>query len=297
MTTSASIEIPFAAEWTQLRRERREIEERLAKLDGERGRVSDTVLDRVRKDYERLLADLDARTRELGERAGQEARSIEDAKARQVVALAEARSAVEELDLRARLGERLDAPAARRLAELRGEVGRIEEDLRALDELLAGVQAIAAGRSAPFARPAPPPTQLSSSFELEPAPPSEAPTTPPSAIADFRPAPAPFRPTDTRTQAVVPPRLVPAESPDGADCFLLRPRTIVGRGADTDLRLPVGTVSRRHAELELTAEGWVVRDLHSENGTWVNGERVWEQKLVPGDQVQFGTVCLIFLDS
>jgi pSer/pThr/pTyr-binding forkhead associated (FHA) protein len=69
---------------------------------------------------------------------------------------------------------------------------------------------------------------------------------------------------------------------------------IVGRTPESGLRLPVGTVSRRHAELEPTPAGWVVRDLHSENGTWVNGERIWEKLLADGDRVQFGSVALIF---
>jgi pSer/pThr/pTyr-binding forkhead associated (FHA) protein len=89
-------------------------------------------------------------------------------------------------------------------------------------------------------------------------------------------------------------RLVPVESADARDFHPLTGRTIVGRGAESDLRLPVGTISRRHAEIERIAGGWLVRDLNSENGTWVNGERVWEQVLVDGDRVQFGTVCLVF---
>ena len=42
------------------------------------------------------------------------------------------------------------------------------------------------------------------------------------------------------------------------------------------------TVSRRHAELRLHDGRWMLRDLGSSNGTWVNGRRVMEAEVAPG---------------
>ena len=51
------------------------------------------------------------------------------------------------------------------------------------------------------------------------------------------------------------------------------------------------TVSRIHARLERTPEGWVLKDLSSTNGTRVNGWRVRGQVTVrSGDVVRFGDV-------
>ena len=60
------------------------------------------------------------------------------------------------------------------------------------------------------------------------------------------------------------------------------------------MRLDDPTVSRRHAQLSQIDKGWTVKDLRSENGTYVNGEKVTEKALADGDRVHFGTVRLIF---
>lgn len=305
MATSGSIEIPLAAEWTQLRRERSALRDRIARLDDERGRVSEAVLERVRGDYLRRKADLDSRAEDLAARARQEASALARAADRQEEGIQRLRFELEEFDLRERIGEQLDPSAARRAADLRRELQSLEEDLGALTELRQGVDAIADGRSSGHQiaavppRPAvpPPPPPISASFSaaldeavsavelLRPIPP----LTVAHEAAGYRPpgaAPAPRPPAD--------PRLEAPESPGGADAVRLQGAMIVGRTPESGLRLPVGTVSRRHAELVPTADGWVVRDLHSENGTWVNGERIWERLLVDGDRVQFGSVALIF---
>lgn len=49
------------------------------------------------------------------------------------------------------------------------------------------------------------------------------------------------------------------------------------------------TVSRKHAEISKSADGFVIRDLGSSNGTFVNGARITEQALSPGDEVQVGS--------
>jgi hypothetical protein len=68
------------------------------------------------------------------------------------------------------------------------------------------------------------------------------------------------------------------------DCDLL-----VGRGAQCDLQLSDDTVSRCHAKLAFRGGGWVIQDLGSTNGTWVNGRRVGRSQVRPGDRVALGT--------
>jgi len=77
--------------------------------------------------------------------------------------------------------------------------------------------------------------------------------------------------------------------PDGQRKFLLFPgRTLVGRGADCDIRLRDSLVSRHHAAIEPREDGWWLVDLDSTNGSRVNGERVQEVALTDGDTLQFG---------
>jgi FHA domain-containing protein/uncharacterized protein DUF1707 len=79
-------------------------------------------------------------------------------------------------------------------------------------------------------------------------------------------------------------RPLPLEFPRGAAAFFS-----IGRASGCDLTIADLTVSRVHARLERTAEGWLLTDLSSTNGTRVNGWRVRGQVRVrPGDLVSFG---------
>jgi DNA-binding NarL/FixJ family response regulator len=73
-------------------------------------------------------------------------------------------------------------------------------------------------------------------------------------------------------------------------------RVTVGTHAANDVPLPPDeTASRLHAVLERYPTGWCVRDLGSRNGTWVNGERVWQvRRLRDGDRLLLGRTPVIF---
>jgi adenylate cyclase len=64
----------------------------------------------------------------------------------------------------------------------------------------------------------------------------------------------------------------------------------VGRAVACDLAIQDPTVSRQHAELELTGAGVRVRDLGSTNGTYLDGQRVSDAVAMPGSRVSFGKV-------
>jgi len=69
-----------------------------------------------------------------------------------------------------------------------------------------------------------------------------------------------------------------------------RDMTVIGRRDDCDLCIPVGDVSRKHCRIVKTEETVRVEDLGSSNGTYVNGQRIQEAALNPGDWVQVGPV-------
>src|SRR5437588_11773009 len=68
----------------------------------------------------------------------------------------------------------------------------------------------------------------------------------------------------------------------------------IGRQDNVDVFLEHPSVSRQHAEVILTKQGWMVRDLGSTKGTFVNGVRVgqssWELHL--HDVLQCGNMAL-----
>jgi predicted component of type VI protein secretion system len=65
-------------------------------------------------------------------------------------------------------------------------------------------------------------------------------------------------------------------------------RLVIGRGPSRNFILERPTVSRLHAELRLHRGTWLLTDLGSRNGTWVNGWRVEQARLRRGDVVSFG---------
>ncbi len=73
--------------------------------------------------------------------------------------------------------------------------------------------------------------------------------------------------------------------------FPLKPgATTVGRKNDCDIRIPLGAVSRRHAEIILAGTTVTLRDLGAANGTFLNNHKVQEEMLEAGDQVMIGSV-------
>jgi hypothetical protein len=68
----------------------------------------------------------------------------------------------------------------------------------------------------------------------------------------------------------------------------------MGRTEDNQIQINRPGVSRRHAVVQLTPTGFVVKDLGSQNGTFLNGERVAEKGLADGDRIVIGDAQIIF---
>lgn len=69
---------------------------------------------------------------------------------------------------------------------------------------------------------------------------------------------------------------------------------VVGRGTECDIQLPDISVSRRHAQLFAQDGKFLVEDLGSTNGTYVNGESVSRRNLSAGDRIRVGRLHLEF---
>jgi pSer/pThr/pTyr-binding forkhead associated (FHA) protein len=84
--------------------------------------------------------------------------------------------------------------------------------------------------------------------------------------------------------------LVILEGPAAGTEYSLDSQSVcIGRGPGADLCLDDAAMSQEHANLELTEDGFRVRDLGSTNGVHVNGSPVLAADLKHADRVQIGT--------
>ena len=71
--------------------------------------------------------------------------------------------------------------------------------------------------------------------------------------------------------------------------------TFVGRDKTLKIFIDDNSVSRKHAEITLTIDGWMVCDLGSTNGTFINGKKLSGKSysILSNDIVQFGEIGLV----
>ncbi len=110
-------------------------------------------------------------------------------------------------------------------------------------------------------------------------------------------APAPHRPVPvddsgaTRIRMAVPKFVLRGVS--GAafgKTFPVATQQVIGRQADCDISIPSEEISRRHAKVRPTPIGLQVEDLGSSNGTYINGKRVQEGLLRPGEELRLDNI-------
>jgi diguanylate cyclase (GGDEF)-like protein len=77
---------------------------------------------------------------------------------------------------------------------------------------------------------------------------------------------------------------------EGALYVLENERTVIGRDPEAGIAIPDDHLSRRHACIERAGDGFVIEDLGSTNGTFVDGKRVTRQRpLVDGSRIHLGS--------
>src|SRR6266511_5218855 len=72
---------------------------------------------------------------------------------------------------------------------------------------------------------------------------------------------------------------------------------LLGRGADCAVRTDDAMVSRKNCKIALTSGRWMVEDLGSSNGTFVNEVRIQKQALNHADVVRCGTLQVRFVET
>ena len=148
----------------------------------------------------------------------------------------------------------------------------------------------------PVVAPPPPPTAAA-----PPPPPPVPPTEPvvPPVYPSPAVAPAPA-PAETKLLRREPPRMawfVVRSGPRAGKEFRLGEITSIGRDAmQNDIAIDDEAVSRQHARVKLEDGQFVLYDLASTNGTFVNGEQIYRHVLADGDRITIGETEFIFME-
>ena len=123
---------------------------------------------------------------------------------------------------------------------------------------------------------------------------------------EFAPTPEPAtvpQPQATRVRGVVPVTFAPAGADGelrilngpgaGAEVPVRGGSATIGREPECDLQVLDSEVSRRHAKVTIRGGVATIEDLHSGNGTYVNGERILgSYTLAPGDRIEIGSATI-----
>ncbi len=83
-------------------------------------------------------------------------------------------------------------------------------------------------------------------------------------------------------------------SPEGQNDWVLQGHNSLGRHPDNTVQVLDRIVSKEHCHIDLVSGRFVLRDLGSLNGTYVNGERAQERTLYTGDEITMGSTRIVF---
>jgi PAS domain-containing protein len=288
----------------------------VARAEETKAKVPEAVYRRVRKDYDGRLEALEARARPLRDKAREEQGRLRPVHERLRQALEDARLDVEELKFRREVGELKEEEFASRRSALDEALAQKDRDFQAADALAQRFVSVVGVLPAPAAELEPePPTAPSMKAPAvpPPAPPSPGPRAAASAPAGgagprsdetlFAPPTPPTAEMTIPTQVTVGgsgstvvmtfATLVATEG-DPPQKYRLGPRTSIGRVPDNEICVPTPSISRKHAVIALTPDGYVLTDLESGNGTFVNDQRIKMSKLKDGDRIRLGNRDFVF---
>jgi len=293
----------------EIQKEQEQLKGLVAKAEGTKGKVSEAVYKRVRKDYEARLEALEVKARPLREKARAEQGKLRPLHDRFRKAQEEARLDVEELKFRREVGELKEEEFAGKKSALDEALVQKDGDFQEADALAQRFVSVVG--TAPEPTPPPPPEAAP---EPATAPRMKAPVLKAPGAPSPPPLPSAAPPPEEAT--VFARGRVPTEPqtiPEGIEGtvvasyaklitqegsppteYQLGPRTSVGRVKENEISIPKPSVSRKHAVIAQTPEGYVITDLDSGNGTFVNDQRIKTRKLEDGDRVRLGDRAFVF---
>ncbi len=291
----------------EIRKRQNLLQEFCTQAERLKGKVDGAVHRTVVDDYAKRHAALEQEAAPLKSQARQEYQKLRAQYDRVNSAHEAARLAKEELEFRQAVGELDEHELAARLQEPAGILEHCDAELAALDEQKARFLEALPGDEIERATERP-----VVSVGAEPAEIGEVSldatllvSSEPERVTGVEPPPpiqagqaagaAPSAPEEAERTLLLPEGVLVLDEEGGKPAeYPLGMFNYIGRSEENHIRIARSGVSRRHALVLAGPDGFTIRDLQSQNGTFVNGERVTEHRLADGDRIAIGDAQLVF---
>jgi hypothetical protein len=303
-----SLEFPINQELlasaTQLKEQWKVIKDRLEKIEEHKEKVSPPVYQRVRSDYEKKLKEITDTVLEKKRTIDRELVTLYETQKRIAAQLETHRHTLEEIKFRNVLGEFSEEEYQRKAKDEQDKINKFETILSAVNTNISRYEDLFHEEIEVLPSEEEPQEKEAASEEAIPA--SEEfyeglggadYFTTGEVTTPGEEAPEIFITEKTkpgRHAASEKTRVVIISGDDAGATYPIKESVSFGRAESNTVVLRDAKVSRQHAKIVKQGEEYVLVDLNSSNGTFVNGERIEEHVLANNDEFQIGDTVLQF---
>ncbi len=305
-------------EATQSKEEWKVIKDRLNKIEEHRSQVSKAVYERVHADYEgRLKVATDAVMKKKGE-VDTELAALYETRNKIAEDLKVHQHSLEEIKFRRTLGEFSDEEYQSQAREEQERISKFETILSSVNSNIHRYEALFKEEGLFAEDEAHAPHEAVEEGELSgltPAPHEMEPATDESGYLIEETGPNYFGATaseqtnptfeeksttakgasgSAKTRAPRQARIVIINGDNAGATFPLKGMVSLGRAESSTIAIRDAKVSRQHAQVQQQGKEYVIVDLNSSNGTFVNNERIEEHVLAEGDEIRIGDCIMQF---
>ena len=312
-------------EATQIKEQWRVIRDRLEKIESNRSQVTPAVYERVKSDYQSRLEEITNTLMDKKQDIDSELESLYTTRSTISKQLEEERQSLEEIKFRNMLGEFTKEEYQEQGREKQERIGKLETAMLAVNTNISRYESIfheeAELLGVEAATPETKGEVREEAMEVSPEQPvqtdeegyilneTEGPDyfsaagttegeTGPHAVSEesqtMRAPKPPEGPPATAEKALPHARVVIISGDQAGAAYPVKDTITLGRADSNTIALKDAKVSRQHAQIQQHGNQFIVVDLSSSNGTYVNGEKIEEHVLQNNDEIQIGDYILQF---
>jgi len=292
----------------------RVVRDRLAKIEEHRDNVSEVVHQRVLTDYKARIKVVTDAVLAQKKAVDEELASLKETQNNIVKELEGHRHTLEEIKFRNTLGEFTEEEYQEKAREEQDKISKFETVLSAVNSNIHRYEALFEDEPELFAAEEPMPAgaeeEAGEVSGLTPISPTSEPLTDESGYVLEEGGPDYFEDTepDRTSPAIGAPgkaggveasratgaRIVVINGEDAGMAFMVKGTMSFGRAESSTVTIKDAKVSRQHAQIQQQGNEYILVDLNSSNGTYVNGERIEEHVLSNGDEIEIGDCIMQF---